>query len=51
MKNEHVTDISQTVWEVPSDYTEEQETLLTELCINGQLGYQDALTCVRSLLT
>jgi hypothetical protein len=37
------------VWEVPSDFTVEEERLLSEICANGVLGPADGKECVLRL--
>lgn len=47
--NEDIKDIDQRVWEVPDDFSKEEESLLIEICVNGQLSYSNAISCVRNL--
>jgi hypothetical protein len=37
------------VWDVPNDFTAEEERLLSEICANGVLGPADGKDCVRLL--
>lgn len=37
------------VWDVPSDFSVEEERLLSEICANGTLGPAEGKDCVRLL--
>ena len=37
------------VWPVPDDFSEQEETLLAEICANGALTVGDGTECVRLL--
>lgn len=40
---------STVIWEAPLDFSKEEVALLTEICANGQLNYEEAVTCVQRL--